>query len=99
MAKQFDLYRLSEGDFVVILQSDIFEDLNTRVVCLAVPETSSAKALPHLSPVLTAGDMRLRISPQVVATLTITELGTHIATLQHERDRIIRAVDLMLTGS
>jgi hypothetical protein len=99
MARQFDLYRMSEGDYVVILQSDVLEDLTTRVVCLALPESSVGQSMPYISPILMAGDMRIRLTPQVVATLTLAELGTHVASLQHERDRIIRAVDLMLTGS
>lgn len=32
------LPRTANGDYVVVLQADLFEDLNTRAVCLAVPE-------------------------------------------------------------
>jgi hypothetical protein len=48
---------------------------------------------------LAAGDIRLRLAPHVLATLTLAELGTFVANLAHERDRIIRAFDLMLTGA
>ncbi|MBD1205759.1 MAG: CcdB family protein [Rhodobacteraceae bacterium] len=99
MADQFDLYRMAEGDYVVVLQSDLLDDLNTRAVCLAIPEGAAVPALPALSPVLTAGDIRLRLAPHVLATLTLAELGTFVANLAHERDRIIRAFDLMLTGA
>lgn len=99
MADQFDLYRMAEGDYVIVLQSDLLDALNTRAVCLAIPDGAAVPALPALSPVLTAGDIRLRLAPHVLATLTLTELGTFVANLSHERDRIIRAFDLMLTGA
>ena len=98
MAEQFDLYRMAEGDYVVVLQSDLLDALNTRAVCLAIPEGAVVPALPALSPILTVGDIRLRLAPHVVATLTLGELGTFVANLSHERDRIIRAFDLMVTG-
>lgn len=99
MANQFDLYRMADGDYVLVLQSELLDALNTRTVCLAVPEGSALPSLPALSPVLMAGDIRLRLAPHVLATLTLAELGTFIASLSHARDRIICAFDLMLTGA
>jgi hypothetical protein len=99
MARQFDLYRMADGDYVIILQSDLLEDLATRAVCLALPEPEKTPALAALSPLLSSGEVRLRIAPHVLATLTLSELGTFVANLSHERDRIIRAFDLMLTGA
>jgi CcdB protein len=99
MYGQFDLYRTGDGDYVLILQADLLDDLNTRAVCLALPENGGAQVIASLSPVLTAGDLRIRIAPHLLATLTLAELGTHVANLSHERDRIIRSMDLMLTGS
>lgn len=99
MARQFDLYRTADGDYVLILQSDLLEDLNTRAVCLALSGTGATPAIESFSPVLTAGDLRIRIAPHLLATVTLAELGTYVASLSHERGRIIRSVDLMLTGS
>jgi CcdB protein len=99
MSKQFDLYRTRDGDYVLILQSDQLEDLNTRAVCLAVPEKGNPKVFASLSPTLTAGDLHVVIAPHLLATLTLDELGRHVASLAHERVHIIRSMDLMLTGS
>ena len=99
MASQFDLYRTADGSLVLVLQSDLLEDLATRAVCLALPEEGGPQILSALSPVLTAGDLRVRIAPHLVATLTLAELGSHVANFSHERDRIIRSMDMMLTGS
>lgn len=99
MADQFDLYRMAEGEYVIVLQADLLDGPNTRAVCLAIPEGAAIPALPALSPVLTAGDIRLRLAPHVLATLTVAELGTFVANLSHERDRILRAFELMLSGA
>lgn len=99
MARQFDLFRTETGSLVLVLQSDLLQDLNTRAVCLALPDKGGPQTTPSLSPVLSAGDLAVRIAPHLVATLTLSELGQWIANLSHDRDRIIRSVDLMLTGS
>ena len=99
MARQFDLYRTASASLVLVIQSDLLQDLTTRAVCLALPEKGGPQTTPSLSPVLSAGDLRVRIAPHLVATLTLDELGTLIANLSHERDRVIRSIDLMLTGS
>jgi toxin CcdB len=99
MAKQFDLYRTVDGSLILVLQSDLLEDLATRAVCLAVPENGGPQTLAALSPVLSAGDIRVQIAPHLVATLTLAELGSLVANFSHERDRIIRSMDMMLTGS
>ena len=98
MVRQFDLYPMSDGDYVIILQSDLLDALNTRAVCLALPEPMKTPAVAALSPLLSAGDVRLRIAPHVLATLTLSELGTFVANLAHERDRITRALDVILTA-
>lgn len=99
MAHQFDLFRTATGSLVLVVQSDLLQDLNTRAVCLALPEKGGPQSTPSLSQVLSAGDLRVRLAPHLVATLTLEELGSHVANLSHERDRIIRSLDLMLTGS
>lgn len=99
MPRQFDLYRTADGSLVLVLQSDLLDDLATRAVCLALPEKAGPQGLSALSPVLGAGDLRVRIAPHLLATLTLAELGLRVANLSHERDRIIRSMDLMLTGS
>ncbi len=99
MAKQFDLYRTVDGSLVLVLQSDLLEDLATRAVCLALPDGRGPQTLSALSPVLSAGDLRVRIAPHLVATLTLAELGSQVANFSHERDRIFRSMDMMLSAS
>lgn len=95
MADQFDLYRMQDGNLVLILQSDVLAPLLTRVVCHLTP---IRQAEMGFGPKVELGDATYRISPQIMATLTRAELGTKIGNLSHLRDSIIRALDLLLTG-
>ena len=99
MADQFDIFRTPEGALVLILQHDLLADMATRAVCLVLPDSSPAPTIAALGPIVTAGDLRLRIVPHVLATLTLPELGQRITNVAHDRDRIIRALDVILSGT
>jgi hypothetical protein len=99
MADQFDIWRTTEGELVLILQHDLLGDMATRAVCLVVPESSPAPTIAALGPIVTVGDLRFRIVPHVLATLSIPELGQRITSVAHNRDRIIRAFDVLLSGT
>ncbi len=55
-------------------------------------------AVGGLGPKLELGDASYRVSLQILATLTKTELGVKIGTLSHLREDIVRGLDLLLTG-
>ncbi|MFA8385892.1 MAG: CcdB family protein [Pelagibaca sp.] len=98
MARQYDVYRTATDTYVLILQSDTFESLATRVVARLVSEDWPEPPLKNLSPKLTLGDVTLRLQTTELATLTKKELGTRLGSASHQRDEIIRATDLLLTG-
>ncbi len=99
MADQFDIWRTATGDLVLVLQHDLLSDLATRTVCVVLPQSSPAPTIAALAPVISGGDLRLRIVPHVLATLTLSELGQNVTNVAHHRDRIIRAFDVMLSGT
>ncbi|WP_439119553.1 CcdB family protein [Marivita sp.] len=98
MARQYDVYQTANKTYVLVLQSDTFESLATRVVARLVPENWPEPPLKHLSPKLFLGDLTLRLQSTEMATLTRKELGTFIGSAAHQRDEIIHACDLLLTG-
>lgn len=98
MTRQYDVYQTANKTYVLVLQSDTFESLATRVVARLVPENWPEPPLKHLSPKLFLGDLTLRLHSTEMATLTKKELGTFIGSAAHQRDEIIRACDLLLTG-
>jgi toxin CcdB len=81
------------------IQSDVLDDLQTRVV---IPLTKAAaltkKPLPLITPVVRFdGNDYLLLTPQL-AGIARTELGAAVGSLAHERQAIIAAVDFLLTG-
>ncbi|MCA8880475.1 MAG: CcdB family protein [Rhodobacteraceae bacterium] len=98
MAAQFDLYRLKGGGLVVVLQSDLLDELQTRVVAPLVPATAVRRVMRPLNPSVTLGEATYLIMPQLAATLTLAELGARAGTLEMMRDEIVRAIDALLSG-
>lgn len=98
MAAQFDLYRMRSGGLVVVLQSDLLDELRTRVVAPLVPAGSVTRVLQVLNPAVTVGEAEFLVMPQLAATLTLAELGQKVGSLAAMRDAIVRAVDALLSG-
>ena len=102
---QFTVYRnkspKSKGDFPFLLdiQSDLLDDLKTRVViplCLEswLGEEPITKLVPKLE---IEGDPFLALTPQLAGVST-RELGVPVTNLREQRDEIIAALDLLVTG-
>lgn len=98
MAAQFDLYRMNSGGLVVVLQSDLLDQLQTRVVAPLVPATSVERVMQSLNPTVMLGEAAYLVMPQLAATLTLAEMGEKVGSLAIMRDEIIRAVDALLSG-
>jgi toxin CcdB len=98
VSAQFDLYRLTDGTMVVVLQSDLLDQLNTRLVAPLIPATKLGRVMATLNPEVTLGADRYLLMPQLAATLTVAELGTRIGSLALLRDEIVRAMDALLSG-
>ena len=98
MAAQFDLFRTARGTLVVVLQNDLLDQLQTRVVAPLVPANTLRRTMPSLNPSVTVGSETYLLMPQLMATLTLTELGKRLGSLAILRDEIVRAVDALLSG-
>jgi toxin CcdB len=85
--------------FLVDVQSDLLEPLNTRVV---IPMTKisalARKPVSHLTPEVSFnGDRYVLLTPQL-AGVGRAELGSHAGSLAEERQTILAAIDFLLTG-
>ena len=92
----------TRGRFPLLLnvQTDLLEELGTRVVIPLTPATSAAKrsALQTLTPVCAVeGRDYLVLTPQL-AGIAAQELGPAVADLSSERPIILAALDLLFTG-
>ena len=102
--KQFDVV-LNKTDlqedlipFFVCIQSDFIEPTRSRVVIpLRRPETIGPQAA-RLNPLFTIKGTRVMLMTQEITHLPITLLGQPIDTLANQRDDIIAAVDMLISG-
>jgi toxin CcdB len=102
---QFTVYKnknprsKSTFPFLVDVQSDLLEPLQTRVV---IPLTKVAglakKPVGHLTPTLKfEGDIYVLVTPQL-AGIARSDLGVVSGSLMGERQTILAAIDFLLTG-
>jgi toxin CcdB len=103
---QFTVHRnrnaATRGRFPLLLnvQTDLLEELGTRVVIPLTPATVAARrsALQTLTPVCAVdGRDYLLLTPQL-AGIAARELGPAVADLSSERPTILAALDLLFTG-
>lgn len=95
---QFDVYR-ADGDALVLqYQSDILSHLRTRVVVPLLTVDGDPPTIRRLNPAFDVAGVRYHLFPQLIATFDMHELGICIATLEQERDVVIAAVAVLLSG-
>jgi len=102
---QFAVYKnrneVTRGRFplLLVVQSDLLEPLKTRVVVPLSPAvTAKARAMQSLTPNITvAGKEYLMVTPQL-AGISVSQIGALVDTVASERDKIIAAIDLLMTG-
>jgi toxin CcdB len=98
MAQQFDVFRMAGGVLVVVIQSDLLDAMRTRVVAPLLPAGTAGRPMRGLNPEIGFGEENLVLMPQLLATLTIAELGRPVGSIAHLRDTVTRAVNMLLSG-
>lgn len=85
--------------YLLDVQSDLIEDLGTRVVVPLYPVSAmKGEILRTLTPVFEIEDLQhVMMTPQL-AGIPRKSLGAKVADLSPQRDQIIAALDLLITG-
>ncbi|AMV73071.1 CcdB family protein [Desulfuromonas carbonis] len=102
---QFDVHRNPDPaskrqvPYLLDIQADLLSGLATRVVVPLLTAASIAHPLQILNPAFTVEGTRVILSTPELAGIARSELGETVATLAAERDTIIAALDLLLTGA
>lgn len=102
---QFDVYRNPNAatrarvPYLLDVQSDLLSSLTTRVVVpLCKPDVLSAKPAERLNPAFEIESRSLLMLTPELAGVSRKSLGERVDNLAAERDAIIAALDLVLTG-
>lgn len=85
--------------FLVNVQSDLFDEMQTRVV---IPLTKLAaltkKPVSRLMPTVQfEGEAYILMTPQL-AGIAVSDLGSAAGTLAAQRDTIVAALDFLISG-
>ena len=83
---------------MVIVQSDLLEGMRTRVVAPLLPAGRAGRTVRILNPEVEIGGAAFVLMPQLLATLTLDQLGERVGSVEHMRDAIVRAIDMLLAG-
>lgn len=94
---QHDVHRLAGGRLVVDLQTDLIGLDATRIVA-PLRDSERYVAFPDITPIVEVDGQRYVVRVQEMAAVDGRRLGAPIATLDDYRDRLLRAVDILMRG-
>jgi toxin CcdB len=94
---QFDVHRLASGLLVVDLQTDLIGIDASRVVA-PLREAGRHSALPGLTPQVDVDGRPWIVRVQELAAVPRSQLGAPVASLAEARDRLKRALDILIDG-
>jgi len=101
---QFDVYANPNPDsqqqvpYFVDIQADLLDHLATRVVVPLYRQGNIVNLLQQLNSTVTIENELFILSIAELAAIPFTYLGTPISNIQDEREAIVAAVDLLITG-
>jgi toxin CcdB len=94
---QFDVHRLASGMLVVDLQTDLIGIDASRIVA-PLRAAGRHAALPGLTPQVDVDGMAWIVRVQELAAVPRSQLGPPVASLAAARDRLKRALDILIDG-
>jgi hypothetical protein len=99
MAEQFDLYRDPGGQFLMVIQNDAVDALDSRVFASCVPSGPTAVAsFDRLSVPFMFAETEYLVMLNLLGTARVGRMGTRVGNYADLRDRITRALDLLYSG-
>jgi toxin CcdB len=102
--EQFDLYaNLDENTkatypYLVIVQSDLIDELNSRVVVPLTLLNSSDEYPRNLCPTIIFDGGRFALLTHQLASVSSSILTKRVGSLRSDRDNIISAIDFVILG-
>jgi toxin CcdB len=101
---QFDVFRNPSADdedgfpYLLVIQSDLLEQLNVRIVVPLVRAGVVDPPLPRLNPRFRINGESVVMATTLIGGLPARSLRDRIDNLTDQRREIIGAVDMLITG-
>jgi toxin CcdB len=99
---QFDVHRnlgprKAEVPFVVVVQSRRLDGYGRRVVIPLVARSRVSVSEPNLNPTFTIEGDEVVLHPLEIVSVAKDRLGERVGTLEREGDRIVAAIDIVIS--
>lgn len=99
---QFDVHRnigpqQAAIPYVVVVQSRRFDLARRRVVIPLVLESTVPALEPTLNPKFDVEGKTVVLNPLHIVSIAVDRLGEHVGSLKTDADRVIGAIDLLIT--
>jgi toxin CcdB len=99
---QFDIHRNTgprkgEVPFVVVVQSRRLDQYSRRIVIPLVARSFVSSTEPNLNPIFEVDGREVVLHPLEIVSVAKDRLGERVGSLEHEGDRIIAAIDLVIS--
>ncbi|MFA7382808.1 MAG: CcdB family protein [Desulfurivibrionaceae bacterium] len=101
---QFDVYTNANPEtkqsipYLLDVQTDLLNNLTTRVVVPLITVTATGKAAKHLNPQFEIQQTQVLMSTAELAGVNVHVLGEKVCSLKEQRNEIIAALDFLITG-
>ena len=96
---KYDVYPAPEGTgYLLDVQSDLLDGLNTRVVIPLLPESGAPAPARHLNPLIAIDGVRHVMVTQFLAAVPAGLLTGPVGNLAARADDITRALDMVFLG-
>lgn len=96
---RYDVFRgPTEGVLLLDVQTDLIEQLKTRVVVPLLPAEATPPPISRLHPVFEIDGRRYVMATPLLAAIPGSELGERLANVDRHHDRIAAALDMLFQG-
>jgi len=98
MAK-YDVHQFPSGDgYLLDVQADLLDHLNTRVVVPLLAQETAPKPARRLNPVFEIGGASYVMATQFLSAIPKSELGTKVASVEARFAEVTDALDMVFQG-
>lgn len=94
---QFDVFRLTDGQLVVDLQTDLIGLEASRIVA-PLRDADRYTSFPGLTPTVNVNGVQLVARIPELAAIPGRELREYVGSLDNHRDSLKRALDILIDG-
>jgi toxin CcdB len=101
---QFDVYENPNPasrksiPYLLDVQTDLLDNLATRVVVPLVASMSMPRPGRHLNPAVRIGETMFLMSTAEIAGVSVKSLGKKVYNIKEYRNEIVAALDFLITG-